>query len=129
MSEFWEVRDDFQREMLIQFINDNKDKDLTFKIVKSNRTSRQNNAIHAYCREVAKQLHAGGHDFRNVLKAGVEIEPTMELVKKYMWVGIQKALFDKEHTSDLEQGEVDRVYQVMAKALVERYGINIDFGR
>ena len=52
----------------------------------------------------------------------------MELVKKYMWVGIQKALFNKDKTSDLNPEEVDRVYEVMSKALVEKYSVNVRFG-
>ena len=128
MSESWQVNNDFQRESLIQFINENKDKSITFNLVKGNRTSKQNSAIHAYCREVARQLAAGGHDFRDVLKQGIEIEPSMELVKKYMWVGIQKILFDKDETSRLEPEEVDQVYQVMAKALAEKYSISVRFG-
>lgn len=128
MGESWQVNDDFQREKLIEFINANKDKNITFKLVKGNRTSKQNSAIHAYCREVARELAAGGHDFRNVLKQGIEIEPSMELVKKYMWVGIQQAMFGKDRTSDLDPSEVDQVYEVMAKALVEKYNVNVQFG-
>ena len=128
MGESWQVNNDFQRQQLIEFINSNKDKCITFNLAKGNRTSKQNSAIHAYCREVARQLAAGGHDFRDVLKQGIEIEPSMELVKKYMWVGIQKILFDKDETSRLEPEEVDQVYQVMAKALAEKYSISVRFG-
>jgi len=128
MGESWRVNNDFQRQQLIEFINANKDKCITFNLAKGNRTSKQNSAIHAYCREVARQLAAGGHDFRDVLKQGIEIEPSMELVKKYMWVGIQKILFDKDETSRLEPEEVDQVYQVMAKALAEKYAISVRFG-
>ena len=128
MGESWQVNNDFQREQLIKFINENKDKCITFKLSKGTRTTKQNDAIHAYCREVAKHLAAGGHDFRNVLKQGIEIEPSMELVKKYMWVGIQKALFNKDKTRDLNPEEVDRVYEVMSKALVEKYSVNVRFG-
>ena len=128
MGESWRVDNDFQREQLIKFINENKDKCITFKLSRGTRTSKQNAAIHAYCREVARHLAAGGHDFRNVLKQGIEIEPSMELVKKYMWVGIQKALFNKDKTSDLNPEEVSQVYEVMSKALVEKYSVNVRFG-
>jgi len=128
MGESWQVNNDFQRQQLIEFINANKDKCITFNLAKGNRTSKQNSAIHAYCREVAYHLAAGGHDFRDVLKQGIEIEPSMELVKKYMWVGIQKILFDKDETSALDPEEVDQVYQVMSKALAEKYAISVRFG-
>ena len=128
-GEFWEVNNEDQRLMLIQFLKDNKDQPLTFKLIRSKRTPKQNNGIHAYCREVAKRLTAGGHDMKTILKEGVRIDPTMELVKEYMWTPVQKALTGKQKSSELDSKEVNTVYEAIAKLLVEKYDVNVQFGR
>ena len=79
-GETWDVGNEDQRRMLIQFLEENKDKQITFKLIRSQRTLRQNNGIHAYCGEVARRLRAAGHDMKTILKEGVKIDPTKALV-------------------------------------------------
>lgn len=129
-GETWDVGNEDQRRMLIQFLEENKDKQITFKLIRSQRTLRQNNGIHAYCGEVARRLRAAGHDMKTILKEGVKIDPTKALVKEYMWMPVQRALTGKgESTKELDKKEVGEVYEALAKLLVEKYDINVRFGR
>lgn len=129
-GESWVINNPTHRDFLLKFIEENKDQEIAFKIVRPQRTLRQNRGIHAYLTEVAEQLAAGGHDMKTILKEGVPIEPTLQLVKKYMWMPVQFAITGKsESTSELNRKEVNEVYEQLAKLLVEKYGIDIRFGK
>ncbi len=128
-GEGWTISNDVQREALLKYIEKNKHKDISFKVIQPTRTSQQNKGIHAFCREVASQLEERGLDMRQVLKQTTEITPTMELVKNHMWKPVQNAMFDKNSTAKLTKKEVDRVYQELARHLAERFDINVRFGK
>lgn len=129
MAERWIVKNKFQAEQLCKFIMDNRERGLMFEIVKPNRTSAQNSAIHVYCREVASVMEASGMDMKTVIKDGVPIVPTMHLIKDYMWRPIQKAVTGKESTTKLDVVEVNDVYEQLSKLLAEKYSIDVPFGR
>ena len=74
-------------------------------------------------------MNARGMDMREVLKPTVEIAPTMQLIKDYMWRPIQKIVTGKESTERLTTAEVDQVYQEMAKHLAANLDIQVGFGR
>lgn len=128
-GEGWHVKTPEQKKALIEYIQQNDNSDLVFKIIRPNRTTRQNNALHAYLREVAEQMNARGMDMREVLKPTVEIAPTMQLIKDYMWRPIQKIVTGKESTERLTTAEVDQVYQEMSKHLAANLDIQVGFGR
>ena len=129
MGETWSIKHPDQAQALIQFIKDNKDADLQFKLIRGNRTSRQNDALHTYLREVARHMEAAGLDMKTVIKDGVPITPDERNVKKEMWMPIQRALTNKESTTELDTKEVNEVYQHMSRVLVQKYGIDVPFGR
>ena len=128
-GEYWVINNRVQREALLRFIEENKDQQIAFKIERPKRTLQQNKGIYAFLTEVAEQLAASGHDMKTILKDGVPIEPTKQLVHDYMWMPVQKALTGKgQSTTELNTKEVDLVYQALDKLLVEKYGINVRFG-
>ena len=128
-GEGWHIRTPEQRQALIEYIEANSNSEIVFKVIRPNRTTRQNNALHAYLREIAEQMNARGMDMRQVLKPTVEIAPTMQLIKDYMWRPIQKILTGKESTEQLTTTEVDKVYQEMSKHLAANLDIQVGFGR
>lgn len=128
-GEGWWIRNEDQRRALIKYIEENKHKDIFFNIVQPSRTTQQNKGIHAYCGEVATQMQARGLDMKTVLKEGVPISPTKELIKEYMWKPIQKALTGKESTTEINKKQVNDVYEYLAKLLAEKYDINVRFGK
>ena len=129
MSHRWYVNNKHQAKQFCEWIMENQDKGLYYEIIQPKRTPNQNNAIHAYCRELAEVMAAHGVDMRTALKDGVVIEPTMEIVKNKMWVPVQEALFGKEHTSDLAPHEVNIGYERLSKHVAEKWSINVPFGR
>jgi len=128
-GEGWWIRDEQSRKALIKYIEDNKHRDVCFKVVQPTRTSQQNKGIHAFCGEVAKQMEARGLDMKTVLKDGVPISPTKELIKEYMWKPIQKALTGKESTTAINKKQVNEVYEYLSRLLAEKYDINVRFGK
>jgi len=129
-GESWVINNKIHREFLLKFIEDNKHQEIAFKIVRPQRTLKQNRGIYAFLNEVAEQMKAGGHDMKTILKDGVPIEPTKELIKDYMWMPVQAALTGKtESTTELDQKEVNIVYEALSRLLADKYGVSVRFGK
>jgi hypothetical protein len=128
-GEGWSISNDDQRRALLAYIEANKHKDICFKIVQPTRTTKQNRAIHAYCREVANQMAAMGLDMREVLKPTIEITPTMAIVKDHIWRRVQEAITGKVSTKDIGKKDVDTIYQTIARHLAEKHDISVPFGK
>jgi hypothetical protein len=92
------------------------------------RTNQQNGAIHLYCDWVAFELNnAGLVTKRSIPNLGmVEIHWTKDSVKEGIWKPIQKALLNKESTTDLNTEEVSKVYEHMNLYLGQK-GISVPF--
>lgn len=91
------------------------------------RTSQQNKALHKYFTLLADELNAAGYDMRRTLKPGVDIPWTPELVKQYLWKGIQEAMLGSDSTRELTTKEIDKVYDVLNKHLGETTGVHVAF--
>ena len=129
MGQRWMVRNRFQAEEFCKYVMENHNQDFIYEIVRPQRTTNQNSAIHAYCGEVAKVMQARGLDMKTVVKDGVPIEPSMYMVKEYMWRPIQKALTGVESTAKINTMEVNEVYEHLSRLLAEKYSIDVRFGR
>ena len=129
MSQRWFVNNKFQADQFCEYIRANQDKGQIYEIIQPTRTQHQNSAIHAYCREVAEVMAAHGMDMKTVIKDGVPIEPTMYLVKDYMWRPVQEAVTGVKSTTKVNKFEVNEVYEHLSRLLVEKYSINVPFGR
>ena len=117
MSERWFVNNKFQADQFCEYIRANQNKGHIYEIIPVTRTGKQNDAIHAYCREVASVMAAHGMDMKTVIKDGVPIEPTMYLIKDYMWRPIQKAVTGVESTRKINPMEVNDIYEVLSRLL------------
>lgn len=91
------------------------------------RTSQQNKALHKYFTLLADELNAAGYDMRRTLKPGVDIPWTPDLVKQYLWKGIQEAMLGSDSTRELTTKEIDKVYDVLNKHLGETTGVHVAF--
>lgn len=90
------------------------------------RTSQQNRALHKYFSQVAETLNAAGLDIRTVLKPEVEIPWSGDSVKNFLWRPIQQIYLQKESTTRLTTGEIDKVYDVMNMHLA-KHGVHVPF--
>ncbi len=90
------------------------------------RTLRQNAALHKYFVRLFNALNDAGLDMRKVLKPETEIPWTLSSVKEYLWRPVQRIMLNKESTTELETTEVDEVYRVVDRKMVEK-GVNVPF--
>ncbi len=90
---------------------------------KKQRSLPQNNSLHKYCTLLAEELNNAGMDLRAVIRDEIEIPWNKDSVKSYLWKPIQKSLFQKESTTELTTGEVDKVYELLNKTVGERTGV------
>ena len=91
------------------------------------RTIQQNRSLHLYFTLLADELNAAGYDMRSTLKPGVDIPWAPELVKQYLWKGIQEAMLGKESTTELTSAEIDKVYETLNRHLAETTGVHVAF--
>lgn len=84
----------------------------------------QNNALHKDFELIGDALNMAGLDMKMVLKGEVEIWWTTEMVKQYLWKPLQKVMFNKEHTADLEKiGEIDAIHDQLMHILGKKHHI------
>lgn len=100
------------------YFNYLKEKGATIEIneVKQTRSNLQNRALYLYFTFVADTLNNHGLYFRNIDLFGLPIENKWDkdLVKKFIWVPIQKTLFDIESTTKLKTNEIDIILDVLS---------------
>jgi hypothetical protein len=129
-GEFTIITNEYQRDLAIAELqkkfNENSYLQIQMTTVKR-RTSRQNNAIHVYCREAAKDLNEAGCDQRKVLKPSLAIPWTMESFKDNLFKPIMQAMFGIESTTQLKTGQVGEVYEALNRELSEKFGVSTEF--
>jgi hypothetical protein len=94
---------------------------------KKQRTITQNKAMHKLFSKLSDQLNTLGLDMRVVLKPTYQIWWTPESLKRDLWIPLQIAMLNKEHTSDLYTDEVSKVFEQLAHIIGEKHGVEIDF--
>ena len=95
------------------------------KVPKDARTVLQNRAVHLYCKQVAQALNDKNLTVTAVLKP--EIKFSMLTVKEQLFKPILSALAGKNSTMAMSTKEINDVYDVMNKALSEKFGIYVAF--
>ncbi|MDT8282527.1 MAG: hypothetical protein RQ982_06890 [Gammaproteobacteria bacterium] len=94
---------------------------------KRQRTKLQNRSCHQYFSLLSDALNDAGLDMKKVLKPEIAIPWTDVSVKNHIWRPIQIAMLDKDSTTELEAGEVSRVYDVVDRHLSGKLGIHVPF--
>jgi len=89
------------------------------------RTVQQSRALHLYCKHVAESLNSKGLGVTAVLKP--EIQFSMMTIKETLYKPILSALRGKDSTTQITTSEMNAVYDVMNKALSEKFGIFVSF--
>lgn len=93
-------------------------------MVKQQRTTQQNKALHVGLTLLAKTLNDAGLDMKVILKPEVSIPWTKVSVKEYLFKPIMAAMMDKASTTELEkQGEIEQVWDTLFRHLGEKHGI------
>ena len=85
------------------------------------RTSQQNKALHVYFGLVAEALNDAGLDIRKTVP--IDIFWSYESVKELLWKPIQKSIYGKQSTTQLDKHkEIDIVWEHLNRFLA-RLGI------
>lgn len=91
------------------------------------RTKQQNKAMHVLFNMYAGELNGAGLDMRKTLKESIEIPWTGAGVKEWIWKPIQKALLNKDSTTELTTVEIDEVFETLNRYMGERHGLSVHF--
>lgn len=84
------------------------------------RSTQQNNSIHLFCKKLADELNGKGYYMQIVLKPTYELRWDTKTVKEHLFKPIQKALFNKESTTELNTSEVTKVHEQLMMALQDK---------
>jgi len=90
-------------------------------------TPQQRKALELFFRQLAETLNESGLDQRKVLKPSIQIPWSHDSIKNQLWRPVQEAMVNKESTTQLEPGDIDKIYEVLMKHLGEKFGVNIPF--
>lgn len=99
-----------------------KDCEVEIKITKKKglRTDQQNAALHLYFTQLSTALNEKGITAEQIFIGKIEHFWTPVIIKE-MWRKIQIAMFKKRSTTELGKlEEIDKIYDAMNKAIVER---------
>lgn len=91
----------------------------------SKRTSQQNRGLHLFFTLLSDSLNDAGLDQRKVLKPSVSIPWTLESVKEQLWKPIQKLMYNKNSTTDLDKKqEIEKIHETLMRHLGESFGVD-----
>ena len=92
------------------------------------RTLSQNNSLHSYLTQLAKELNAAGYDFNDGKVIRLPVSFTPENVKEYMFHRVMAALYpDKTSTTQLTTVQMQEVYENLNNFTSEKFGIGMDW--
>lgn len=95
--------------------------------VKTTRTSAQNRALHLWFTQLAQALNEKNFDMRAVIRQDVNIEWSGATIKEYLFKPLLKARFGKKSTTQLfKSGELDDLYDIINKVIIERTGGEVE---
>lgn len=97
------------------------------KCLEKRRSSLQNRALHLYFTLLATALNDAGYDMRKTIKQDIDIIWSGKMVKEYLWRPIQKTYLQEKSTTRLKTGDIDKVYDILNKAIGERCGVYVPF--
>ena len=126
-GEAWTVKDSDTLQHFVAYVTARREQGITYSIQRPNRTSKQNNAIHASLRRLARSLNDAGYGVAHPLKPELEIPYTESSVKELLLKPIMKAMYDADSTSKLDTEQVGKVMGVMLNRVAELTGVVEEF--
>lgn len=97
------------------------------KLTETQRSDRQNRALHLMFKVLSAELNLAGLDMRRTLRADVEIPWTPTNVKEFIWRPIQQAQLGKVSTKELTTGDIDRVFETLLRHLANKFQMQLEF--
>jgi hypothetical protein len=125
----WLVDNKDKKQFFINFVNHQYEqgKKIIYSIKDTNRSDRQNNAMHLWFRQVAEELNERGCWVRHPFSEEFEMPFTEVLVKEMLYKPIGKALYNKESTRTLTTAEASEAIEVLIRWLSEHKQVYVPF--
>lgn len=120
-------RDIFRKLFKILIKLDDVEYVVEIKKARKLKSRKQENSLHLLFRQWADTLTEHGFDMKKTLKTDIDIMWNEERFKTDAWLPVMKAVCGKEHTSDLESHEIDKIFEVLNKAIGEKTKVFMDF--
>lgn len=76
---------------------------------------------------LADELNAAGYDMKKTVRQTMDIPWSPYNVKEFLWRPVQEAQLGKKSTTQLTTDEIDKIYDVINKAIGERTGVHVPF--
>ena len=99
--------------------------EITFDLPGNKMTAKQRSSLHIYLRQVVQALNDAGLDQRKTLKPGVEIPWNETSCKDLLWRPLQKAMTDKQSTTELGTVDPSEIHKVLDRHLADRLQVLI----
>ena len=128
-SHRWLVDSKDKVNFFISFILDQWEdgKTILYYIKDTNRSDRQNNAMHLWFRQIAQELNDAGYWVRHPFSDTLEIPFTEVLVKETLYKPIAKHMYNKSTTTKLTPSELSECAEVLIRWLSEHKNVYIPF--
>lgn len=111
--------------LLDDFYRTHKFVKVEFKAGKQ-RTLTQNACLHLWLGWLAESLNNAGLDMRTVMKQDADLPWSTETCKQFLWKPIQRALINRESTTEAERKDYGYIEQVLSNHLQTKFpGIEI----
>ncbi len=92
------------------------------------RTYKQNSALHLWFMWLATELNLAGYTVQLVLKEKMDLDWTPDICKELLWRPAQQAILKKKSTTELGKIEdIDKVYDHLNRHLGEKFGVHVKF--
>ena len=83
------------------------------------RSLKQNNALHLFCKKLADELNGKGLYMQLVLKPTYELRWDTKTVKEHLFKPVMRAMKQKKSTTELNRKEVSEVHEQLMLMLKE----------
>lgn len=108
---------------LDQIWRENKYVEVEVRRKAKQRTLTQNRALHLFCGWLAEALNDAGFDMKRTLRHDADIPWTQESVKEHLWRPVQKALTEKQSTTEISTTDPTEIHAVLSRHLAQRLGV------
>lgn len=89
------------------------------------RTIKQNASLHLFFRLLSDELNNAGLDMRKTLKPTIEIPWNEKNIKEFIWKPIQESIIGKESTTEMNTGDMTKIWEVINRHIGEKFGIEV----
>ena len=122
-------------ELFAEYMGEKIDESQHYRIeivkVRDTRTTQQRKSIELYCKLMSEALNDAGFSYTDFVKIVAEngVQVPFDQVKfKEAWRTVQKAMFNKESTTELSTTEVSQVYDVLNQKFIDMTnGVSVPF--